>query len=131
MTTYILTGTFNAEPVHTAKTTRQVCTDFAAHLDSSGFATYDVRAGHLASSDEWRLCIVLSGFHKQTPDLRALAGLYALFEDHVVPDTISAQWVEGLSQCQQVIPGWEVWATHGMLGCETRLARVRVLGEIY
>ncbi|KAL4986616.1 hypothetical protein BDW68DRAFT_178632 [Aspergillus falconensis] len=133
MTTYILTGTFRSDlsPPLTEESSHQTCSDFAARLHTLGFQTYDVRTGYLASSNEWRICIVLSGFPDQMPSLVALNDIRALFDLYVVSETVSAQWVVELSDCHLAIPNWEVWATHGTLACETRLARDHVLGEVY
>ncbi|KAL4994032.1 hypothetical protein BDV10DRAFT_189427 [Aspergillus recurvatus] len=133
MTTYVLTGTFKSglSPTLTEETSRLICSGFAARLHTLGFQTYEVRTGHLASSNEWRVCVVLPGFPAQVPSLVALNDIRALFDSYVVSETVSAQWVVELSECHQAIPDWEIWATHGMLECETRLARDQVLGEIY
>ncbi|KAL4976925.1 hypothetical protein BDW66DRAFT_150681 [Aspergillus desertorum] len=133
MTTYVLTGTFRSDlsPSLSEESSRQICSGFAARLHTLGFQTYDVRTGYLAPSNEWRICIILSGLPNQMPSLVALHDIRALFDSYVVSETVSAQWVVELSEFNQAIHDWEVWATHGTFECETRLARDRILGEIY
>ncbi|KAL6238440.1 hypothetical protein BDW75DRAFT_237332 [Aspergillus navahoensis] len=133
MTTYVLTGTFKSDlsPRLTEETCRQICSDVAARLLTLDIHTYDVRTGYLASSNEWRICIVLSGFPDLMPSPVTLNDIRALIDGYVVFETVSAQWVVELSECHLAIPSWEVWATHGMLECETRLARDHILGEVY
>ncbi|KAL4733154.1 hypothetical protein BDV11DRAFT_175964 [Aspergillus similis] len=133
MKTYILTGTFRSDlsPALTEETSRRICADFAVSLRTLGFQTYDVRTGYLASTNEWHTCIVLSELPGQMLSLVNLQEIRAIFDSYVVSETVSAQCVEELSECHNAFPGWEVWAIHGTLESETRLARDHILGEIF
>ncbi|KAL3429340.1 hypothetical protein BDV09DRAFT_45008 [Aspergillus tetrazonus] len=66
LSAYILTGSFMSDlsPVLTEETFRRICTKFAVSLHTLGFGTRAVRIGYLATTNEWRICIISSGWVK-------------------------------------------------------------------
>jgi hypothetical protein len=89
--------------VLTEETSRRICTKFAVSLHTLDFETY-VRTRYLATINEWRICIVISGWDQMLSSVGP-HDLRALFDRYVVSETVSARWVVELSECHQAIPG--------------------------